>query len=173
MERAISTALAVALTGFVATAGHALNPAGLDIIGLRLGMTEPQVVAVLQRQGAQAGRIVRRDSRCGNHPGCDVTITAPTIDGAVSISLSTPNNGGGPVVKQISYKLNDRAIGEAEKIRSSMVDRFGTPDQARPMTWCLRLASNGSCPADEPSLNYSPQSLTLILKSGGAEEPSE
>lgn len=146
--------------------GHASDSRTLDILGLRLGMVEPQVDALLLHQGVPASRITRTVKACRPHPGCDVTITAPTLDGELTISLIPDEREASLMVAQINYTLSGTRTGEHEMIQSSVLQRFGMPDQANPMTWCHSVTASGSCRPDHPSLSFLPESLTLILKAG-------
>ena len=168
MRRSARNSLAVLMIMSTAIVGHASNSRTLDILGLRLGMGEPQVDALLQRQGVPASRIIRTGGLCQEHPGCDVTITAPTPDGELTISLMSNDRDpeAALAVAQINYTLRGTKMGEHEMIRSSMLQRFGLPNQANPMTWCHSVTANGNCRPDYPSLSFSPDSLTLILKAG-------
>ncbi|WP_428487256.1 hypothetical protein [Rhodopila sp.] len=156
-----------------ATTCHALNPANLDIVGLRLGMAEPQVDALLLRQGIPISRINRSVERCRSSQACDVMITASTKDGTLTISLNKINIEADPTVGRIAYVLRGHAAGEAKIIEASVLERFGQPDQAVPMTWCQNPSANQICSAGQPSLRFVPESLTLILKSGAAEGAAE
>jgi hypothetical protein len=127
---------------------HAFEAAGADIIGLRLGMPESQVVAVLAHQGYAA------------HPA-PRAITANTKDGRLQVVLSAERD-----VTEITYVLYDRGAGAPEKIRESILSRFGDPNQITPPTWCRAVGRNGICPVDQASLTFLPASLTLRLTAG-------
>ena len=145
--RRIGFLLAIASVSAAPSAG-AFDAAGADIIGLRLGMPEADVVAGLRQQGFPTAR----------DRGA---LTARTRDGTLTIDLT-----GDRGVRQIRYILAGRASGEQEKIGTSMIDRFGTPDQAKPMAWCRAVGRDGFCPEDGASLTYQPEALTLILRAG-------
>jgi hypothetical protein len=51
-------------------------------------------------------------------------------------------------------------------IRSSVLGRFGPPNQPNPMTWCTSLTTNGGCRPDRPSLRFSSEALTLVMTAG-------
>lgn len=143
--------LAVVVTLVVvlaATAGQAFDPAGVDIIGLRLGMPEAEIVTTLQRQGFAVAH---------DHGA----LTARTRDGQLSIDLSEAQ-----AVRLIRYTFSGNGVGEALKIRTSVLDRFGRPDQADPMVWCRAVGRNGVCPEDQASLTFLPATLTLVLRAG-------
>jgi hypothetical protein len=146
MARATS---AIVFAAFLAAAPiHAFEAAGADIIGLRLGMSESEVVGALAHQGYVA------------HP-TPQAITASTKDGRLQVVLSAEQN-----VREISYVLYDRGAGAPAKIRESIWGRFGDPDQATPPTWCRAVGRNGICPVDQASLTFLPASLTLRLTAG-------
>jgi hypothetical protein len=168
MRRAVFSALAVALNIQAVTEGQAANQGSFDILGLRLGMAEPQVDAILSRQGVSASRMVRTVSPCRDRQGCNVTIAARTMDGALTIRLIANEADPQPVpeVTQVAYILNDVAVGAVAMIRSSVLDRFGPPSQPKPMTWCASLTASGLCRPDRPSLRFSPEALTLVMTAG-------
>jgi hypothetical protein len=144
----------VTITVMLAAApAGAFDAAGADIIGLRLGMPEADVVAGLRQQGFSIGR---------DHGA----LTARTRDGNLTIDLA-----GDQGVRQIRYVLASRASGEQEKIGGSIIDRFGMPDQAKPMAWCRAVGRDGFCPEDGASLTFQPEALTLILRTGTSKRP--
>lgn len=158
-------AIMAVLTVAAAPASHAANPEAFDILGLRLGMAEPRVDAVLLQQGVPSSRISRSGGGCEDQRRCSVTITAPTRDGALTVRLI--GSGPAPVfeVTQIAYSFKGIAPGEPAMIRTSLLQRFGPPDQAMPMMWCRRVW-NGRCQADQASLGFVPDTLTLTLMAG-------
>ncbi|WP_428490279.1 hypothetical protein [Rhodopila sp.] len=125
---------------------HAFDPAGVDIIGLRLGMQAPEVIACLGRQGYK--------------PNLTPTvITANTMDGRLQVILSAERG-----VTEVRYVFRGHGAGELALIPESVRARFGDPDQTKPPTWCRAVSSDGTCPGAEPSLTFLPESLTLILR---------
>jgi hypothetical protein len=164
----MSVSCAIGLGVLVSTAGHATPPDSFDILELRLGMAEPQVDAILRRQGVAAGRISRQASPCQDNDACDVTILAPTRDGTLTIRLVADAGArtANPIVVRIAYTLKGAAMGEAGMISSSVVGRFGPPDQARPMTWCESLTAERACPVNKISLRFLPETLTVVLAAG-------
>jgi hypothetical protein len=62
-------------------------------------------------------------------------------------------------------------VGEGEKIQASVLDRFGPPNQAKPMGWCRVPRRDGTCPVDAAALTFRTDTLTLVLRAGtpGAE----
>lgn len=167
MGRAGFGSVAIAVTVLATTTGHAANPDAIDILGLRLGMAEPQVDNVLRRQ-VLASRITRKPGPCQDKRGCDVTIMASTLDGTLTIRLTADESDprAGLMVAQIAYTLNGKAMGEDAMIRSSILERFGPPTQAVPMAWCKSVTASGTCRPDQPSLHFSPESRTLVLTAG-------
>jgi hypothetical protein len=127
--------------------GFAMDPAHADILGLRLGQSQTEVVDRLTRQGAAL------------MPASD-GLAAKTRDGELEILLDGPRG-----VTQIRYAFNGRGVGEPSAIRTSILIRFGPPDQEHPMAWCKALDATAHCPADRPALIYAPDSLVLILRS--------
>jgi hypothetical protein len=147
-----TTAIAALLA---ASPVRAFEPAGIDIIGLRLGMQENEVVATLARQGYVASRT-------------PAAITANTLDGRLQVTLSTQRG-----VTEINYAFRGYGAGEREKILEAMLTRFGEPDQAMPPTWCQAVSPAGNCPQVEASLTFLAGSLTLILRehAGATSQP--
>jgi hypothetical protein len=139
----VATAVALA-----AAPANAFDPAGADIIGLRLGMPEAAIVATIRDQGFA----VSRDQGA---------LLARTRDGRLMIDVA-----GAQGAWRIRYVFTGHGPGEPEKIEAAIVDRFGPPDQARPMAWCQAVGRDGLCPAHAPSLRFLPGSLTLLLQSG-------
>jgi hypothetical protein len=141
-------AAAAAIAAFLATgSASAIDATSVDIIGLRLGMQEPEIVAQLAHQGY----------KISHTPGA---IAATTKDGQLQIAL-TPQRG----VTEIRYVFNGYAVGESEMLHQAILTRFGNPNQATPPTWCRSVGANGICPGNQPSLRFLPDSLTLLLRS--------
>ncbi len=69
-------------------------------------------------------------------------------------------------VRQIRYSFTGNGAGEPEKIQAAVLDRFGPPDQARPMEWCRTPGPDEKCPDDDASLTFLPETLTLLLRTG-------
>jgi hypothetical protein len=142
-------AAAIAIATFL-TAGPTLafEAAGADIIGLRLGMSESDVVARLAHQGYAV-------------ISTPETITANTMDGRLQIVLSADRG-----VTEISYAFYGRGAGAPAKIHEAIIIRFGDPNQATPPTWCRAVGSDGTCPREQASLTFLPDPLTLRLTAG-------
>jgi hypothetical protein len=146
MRRLASTI--VIATFLAAGAAHPFEAAGADIIGLRLGMSEAEIVARLAHQGYAVT----------NSAG---TITAKTMDGRLEIVLSADRG-----VTEISYAFYGRGAGAPAKIREAIIIRFGDPDQVNPPTWCRAVGQDGLCPKNEASLTFLADPLTLRLTAG-------
>jgi hypothetical protein len=158
------TATAVTLTILLAAApGHAFDAAGADVLGLRLGMAEPEIAERLTRQGFSVTRLA---GPCSDRDTCLVTIKTNTRDGELRIIVS-----GGTGTQQVQYHFVGRGAGEPEKIKAAMTDRFGRPDQPMPMTWCRTAAADGACPRQQASLTFLPETLTVTLKAGDSGSP--
>ena len=127
-------ALSLPLSGTV----YAFDPHATDILSLRLGMTEPEVIAKLETQGsADIQRLLR---------GEEVAVRAATRDGWLDIHF-------GPAgARSIAYDFGNRYGREAESIRTSILDRYGAPSTPTPLAWCHLPA--GGCPATEPRLLF-------------------
>ena len=125
----------------VSKPSHALDLTKADILTLRLGMSEPDILSHLAVQGAQ----VTRGERCGvSH--CPDAIEARMKDGAMTI-LFEPGGGA----RKIVYRFNGRGPNEDAIIRAAVLDHFGTPDLTVPLTWCARPPA---CPAGQPALTF-------------------
>lgn len=127
---------------------------GVDIIGLRLGMPEPEVVARLAKQGYTV-------------KATPEAILAKTLDGRLQIALS-PSRG----VTEIRYTFTGRDMDSPRKIREAVLVRFGDPNQATPPTWCRTVGPDGICPDNQASLTFLPDELTLLLRDEFAPRPS-
>jgi hypothetical protein len=144
--RAATLAALVILLG--ATQGFAFDPSEAEIIGLRLGMSDTDIAAALRRQGFA----VTHDHE---------VLLAKTLDGGVAVLI-----GPDHAAHEIRYTLRGKGLGEGEKIMTSVLDRFGPPNQPKPMAWCRAILPDGKCPAEAASLTFRPDTLTLMLRSG-------
>jgi hypothetical protein len=136
-----------------AAPAHGFDAAHVDIIGLRLGMQEPEIVDRLAHQGYTVSRT--KDA-----------IAANTRDGRLQIALSEEHG-----VTEIIYVFSGRGPGDPAKIRESVLIRFGDPDQAKPPTWCRTVRPDGICPPDQARLTFLPEALTLSLRGEVARQP--
>lgn len=143
-----SASVAVAAVVLAVAPANAFDPAGAEIIGLRLGMPEAAIIATLREQGFTLHQV----------PG---TLLVRTPDGQLTVDFAPPQGAW-----QIRYVFSGHGPGEPEKIEAAIIDRFGPPDQARPMAWCQAVGRDGLCPIQAPSLSFLPGSLTLLLQSG-------
>jgi hypothetical protein len=114
----------------------ALDPAAADILTLRLGMTDAEVITRLDTQGAR----IARDGG---------TIRARTKDGDLRVAF---DDGGR--VSRIVYAFTGHGLNEAAAVREAVIERFGTPVAEAPLAWCRRPARDGACPADAPRLVF-------------------
>ena len=143
----LTSTIAIA-TFLAAGSAGAFEPAGADIIGLRLGMPEAGVVAGLTEQGYIAAQ------------GPEA-ITTTTKDGRLEVVMSAERG-----VTEITYVFFGRGTGAPIKIHDSIVLRFGNPDQAAPPTWCRAVGKDGICLANQASMTYLQDALTLRLTAG-------
>jgi hypothetical protein len=142
-------ASAIAIAAFLAAGpSNAFEATGADIIGLRLGMSESDVVTELAYQGYAVSRV----------PG---VISCDTKDGRLRVVLSAEHG-----VMEIIYVFYGRGVGGPSKIREAVLTRFGDPDQATPPTWCRAVGRDGLCPADQATLTFLSDSLTIRLTAG-------
>jgi hypothetical protein len=143
-----SMASMVAIAAILAAApARGFDANGTDILGLRLGMEEPEIIARLKSQGYFAS-------------GTSDAIMADTKDGQLQVMLTA-----GRGATEIRYAFTGHRMNEPAVLRESVMLRFGDPNQAKPPAWCRAVGSDGRCPADQASLTFLPQALTLILKS--------
>lgn len=143
-----TAALAAIAVLFGTTQGYAFDPAQADIIGLHLGMADSEVTAELLRQGFA----VIRDH---------ASLLANTLDGRISVAI-----GPDHAAHEIRYTLRGAGAGEGAKIQTSVIDRFGQPNQSNPMGWCRVIRRDGVCPDGAPLLTFRPDTLTLVLRAG-------
>jgi hypothetical protein len=155
---------AITMAALLAAApAHAFDATGADILGLRLGMSETDVAARLTRQGFPMTRL---PDGCSDGGRCLVTAKAVTKDGELHIAFAAEM--GATLVRYVF--LGHGAAG-LERLMAAMIDRFGRPDQQKPMAWCRAVATDGSCPNQQASLSFVPETLTVTLKAGDTERP--
>jgi len=143
------TASAIAIAVFFAAGPvHAFEAAGADIIGLRLGMSESDVAAELTNQGYAMSRV-------------HGVISSETKDGRLRVVVSADRG-----VTEIIYVFYGRGVGGPARVREAISTRFGDPNQATPPTWCRAAGRDGVCPADQATLTFLPDSLTMRLRAG-------
>jgi hypothetical protein len=145
MRAAALAAMAILLTP---TPSLAFDAAEASIIGLHLGMADTEVTAALRLQGY----VVTHDHGA---------LLARTLDGQLAVDI-----GPDHATHEIRYTLRGTGVGEGEKIQASVLDRFGPPNQLKPMGWCRVLRRDGTCPVGAPSLTFRPETLTLVLRAG-------
>jgi hypothetical protein len=162
--------LAAAILAGAARPSHALDPASADILDLRLGMDEPQVAAVLARQGIPPNRIVRKAATCADDRACNTIITITTADGTMTLTLQQPaaDHDKPASVSEIIYAFRGWGSDEPQAIAESVLERFGRPNRPQPMMWCHHPGSDHHCPPQEPTLRFTPDKLVLVLSSGAA-----
>lgn len=145
-----------------------LDPRLVDLLTLRLGMTEPEVTLHLLAQGIAPAAVARHRLACSDAPtrSCLDSVTAPTMDGQLRVHFRTRADASSAVVDSITYTLRARAPGEHEMIHSSVLERYGTPNTSNPLTWCAQPERNGNCPQDRARLTLQPGpgvAMTLTL----------
>jgi hypothetical protein len=143
--RCIASALALAAV-LAAGPGHAFDAAGVDIIGLHLGMREAEVVARLVHQGYAPKRT-------------QGVITASTMDGLLQIAVSAED-----CVFAISYVFDQHDPAATKRIREAVLTRYGDPDQGTPPTWCREVGQDGICPRNQATLTFVAEPLSLLLR---------
>jgi len=155
------------------TAAAALDPRGVDILGLRLGMTMQDLMDHLAVQGAKGGRVQEESGPCATDPAasCVRALTATVPDGKLLIRFVVHAGPGSETVWSIAYTLAGRGAGEPDMIRAAVLDHFGPPTSSNPVVWCERGGASGCNPPDQPQLLYSEgpgTSSTLTLSDPGA-----
>lgn len=158
--------VAALIAALVPATAWGFDPRGIDVLDYRLGMTEPQVFAVLERQGFHQQGFHRKDAACPTDPArrCLTTIEAQTKDGTLTFVFAT--DAVPPTVTRIVYRLLTRKDGVSEAVEQGTLARFGPPSTLSPMTWCHRVDDAGRCPPDAARLILEPRvglSRTLIL----------
>jgi hypothetical protein len=111
-------------------------------------MSEADVTAELARQGytmSLAQGVIRSETK----------------DGRLRVMLSSQRS-----VIEIVYVFYGRGVGGPVKVREAVTTRFGDPNQATPPTWCRAVGRDGMCPADQATLTFLPDSLTMRLMAG-------
>jgi hypothetical protein len=144
--RAMGPLMAMAII-LMASPGQAYDASRADIVGLRLGMLDTEALTEMHRQGFA----VTHDHG---------ELIARTRDGQITVDLTEDQ-----AVRRIRYVFAGKGTGEPQMIEQAVLEHFGSPDQIKPMGWCLALTHNGMCADDGPSLVYLPQTLTLVLQS--------
>lgn len=166
--RSILLSVFLLMNGWAAAA--TLDPREVDILGLRLGMTEAEIVARLASQGIARISIQEEHGRClGATPDiCIDRMLAPTRDGTLLIRFAAQPHAGEAAAWSIAYTLAGRMPGEPEIIRNAVLDRFGKPSIATdPLVWCANTAGAGCSPADQPQITFhrgpgTASTLTLV-----------
>jgi hypothetical protein len=142
-------AFLVAMSVLLAAApSNAFNVADADIVGLRLGMPEAEIVVALRRQGFAVAH---------DHGA----LTAHTRDGQLTVDLT-----GNRAAQRIRYVFTGNGVGEPAKLQAAIRERFGAPDKAKPMVWCGAVQHDGTCPENVASLTFLSEKLTLLLQTG-------
>jgi len=152
MHRLISWLLALGTALAATGSAQALNPASVDILGFRLGMSLRDVRAGLAAQGL-AGRAHEVSAPCAGaaEKRCVSAIRIRTADGVLTLRFGPGAEG---LVDTIVYALDGRGAGESAMIRSAVTDRFGRPNSLHPMAWCRPPIDASSCPRDRPRLTF-------------------
>ena len=142
----IMASFAALTTMLAASPCNAFDASRADIIGLRLGMPDTEALVTMHRQGFA----VTHDHGA---------LIARTHDGRLTVDLAEDQ-----AVRRIRYVLDGSGREDAQKIEQTILNRFGPPDQTRPMGWCLALTNDGKCAEDGPKLTFVPETLTLMLQ---------
>ncbi len=166
MRLARPACLLVIVATLAPAASQGFDPRHIDIIDYRLGMTEAEITAVVERQGFLHNAFHREDAPCPVDPArrCLSAIEAHTKDGALIFTFSAEGQ-----VRRITYSLDVRKPKSAALLERSVLDRYGPPMTTGPFTWCLRRNDAGLCPPDAPRLIFDNASgpvavLTLTLR---------
>jgi len=136
-----------------ARAGGAAAP--IALMGLRLGMTPADVLAVL---APQAARVVRRTRPCGGRTGrCLATLRARTPDGWVEVGFAPTDASAGnarrPAAREMAWRIRLMIGGagsaDPRQVRAATVAHFGPPSGPSRMVWC---PGGAPCPPRGPRL---------------------
>ncbi|HXT81082.1 MAG TPA: hypothetical protein VN702_16065 [Acetobacteraceae bacterium] len=174
MHRLKSWGLALGIILAASGPVWALNPASVDILGFRLGMSLAEVRAGLAAQGL-AGRAHEQGMACpdATDTRCVPVIRIRTKDGVLTLRMTSGTTGA---VDAIVYALDGRGAGEPAMISAAVTERFGRPDSLHPMAWCRQPMGAPSCPPDGPRLTFAPgpdRTSVLTLSRGSAGGPSD
>jgi hypothetical protein len=158
------------LLALASPAAAALNPRKADILGLRLGMTEAEIVARLLSQGVAGLSIQQEHGKCLTEAEdvCIDRMTAPTRDGTLLIRFVTAPGAKEAAAWSIAYTLTGRLPGEPAMIHDAVLDRFGQPSGGPdPLFWCAHVSGAECSPADQPQITFhqgpgTASTLTLI-----------
>lgn len=169
----LPTRLLIAVLCIVAATGSAgaFDPAGIDILRLRLGMSEADVVEVLAAQGNVGPGFQRGLRACSEEPAasCLASIAARTKDGMLTIRFSEASDTGQPLVMSIEYRLDGKGQNEPGMIRAAVLERFGQPSSMQPLAWCQRPGPAGLCLPEQARLTFDPlpNGASILLLSAG------
>ncbi len=134
--------------------GWAATPGGLDVMGVRLGLTPEAVQTVL---GRQSHRIEQRKGPCVSdvEQSCVLSMTADLPDGRIEVTFR--DEWGTHEERVWRIRLTIRARGEQDRdlVREAVVEHYGPPAQEQP-AWCQLDDTGRACRADAPSLVFEP-----------------
>ena len=150
------------------------DPRQVDVLTLRLGMTETEATERLLAQGVRAEAIGRQRVPCPEAPGrtCLTTLTAPTRDGVLVLHFRPDGRAAASLrADLLVYTLHVRSSGEPAMVRASVLARYGVPSVMEPLTWCAQVAEDGRCPADQPRLTLRPGTVPTIAGTLSLTEP--
>lgn len=134
-----------------------LDPHQVDILTLRLGMTEAEATDHLLAQGIPIDAIAGQRHPCPDTKlgTCLTSVTAPTRDGRLVLHFRPGGQGAAShTVDSIVYTLKLRSFGEPAMIQTSVLGRYGPPNALDPPTWCARIERSGVCPIDQARLTF-------------------
>ena len=138
----------------------AADPAGYDILTLRLAMPAFEVIQRLAAQGitGSAIQLLPADCTAARADTCAQTLRAHTRDGRLVIRFTrAPNGPERALVYRIAYTITGRGPADAETLRADAIDRYGRPTSVATTTWCPTLdIATGLCPPGQPRLHIEP-----------------
>jgi hypothetical protein len=154
-------AILVSVTALMSLHGpiaHAAGPVRLEILSLHPGMTAPEVLTQLHKQGIGDTSIKEHRQACVSTQAgsCIATIDARTLDGRLSIALVEAAAGAPAaqdIVYRIDYRITGRGAGDAGALRAAAIDWYGRPTSVTTTAWCGRLdLATGACATGQPIL---------------------
>lgn len=155
------------LAAHAAPPSWALDPMRTDILGFRLGMTETEVLNKLTIQGAG----VTRAGPCGQSP-CVVPVLARLTDGTMTIQFGPDGR-----VRRVDYRFAGPVAKDNPIVREAVLDHYGAPAAADPLSWCRRPTEHGSCPDGAPMLTFTQaggvRGLLSLAAEGRDRSPSD
>jgi hypothetical protein len=148
------------VAGLAGVPARAADPAGFDILTLRLYMPVAEVLERLHAQGIKDSAMWLSPPECQvtQLNFCAVGISMRARDGTLLIQFAdAPSGSHRRVVYRIVYTIEAGGPANAATIRESAIGYYGPPSSPGTTAWCARInPDTGLCPADRPRLRVEP-----------------